>query len=194
LSAQQAPSKIELGGQFDYFRLHAGTDDRFGFGVRFTYNFNDLYSLDTEYDITPSNKTSIKTDFVGGRTEEFFIGPKIGGRKQRYGAFMKLRPGVIRTANVLKTANFFSINPVCSCTQVFTSGPRTDFLLDAGAVFEMYPYKKWILRYDVSDKIIFYGDGLRTLNIPPPAAPLAVNPGAASNVFNMTVGVSYRFK
>jgi hypothetical protein len=61
-------------------------------------------------------------------------------------------------------------------------------------VREVYPYKKWILRYDLSDKIIFYGDGLRTLNIPPPAASLAVNPGAASNVFNMTVGVSHRFK
>jgi hypothetical protein len=105
-----------------------------------------------------------------------------------------LRPGIIRTGNVLKTADFSSINPICNCTQTFTSGPRTDFLLDAGAVFEMYPYKKWIVRYDVSDKIIFYGDGLRTVNVPPPAPPLSVNSGFASNTFNMTIGVSYRFK
>jgi hypothetical protein len=83
LPAQDAPSKYEVGGQFPYFRLHAASDDRFGLGTRFTYNFTDLFSLDTEYDITPSNKTGPKSDFVRGRTGEFFAGAKIGGRKPR---------------------------------------------------------------------------------------------------------------
>src|SRR5437868_1216396 len=81
LSAQQAPSRYEVGGEFVYMHFHplGIPDNRFGLGARFTYNFNDLFALDTEWSITPANKAPLQFDFAGGRTNQFFAGVKIGG-------------------------------------------------------------------------------------------------------------------
>src|ERR1041385_1253557 len=107
--AQPAPSKYEIGGEFVYMRFHPVAENRPGLGARFTYNFNDLFSMDTEWSTTLTN-ARLQYAFAGGRTDEFFAGAKVGGRKPRWGAFMKLRPGIIRTADVSKVLDFMGNN------------------------------------------------------------------------------------
>jgi hypothetical protein len=196
LLAQQAPSKYEIGGEFTYLRLHPRPliDNRLGFGARFTYNFNDLFALDTEWSITPADKPLPlpKTDFTGGPTNEFFAGLKVGGRKKNFGLFAKLRPGLITNGSVVKVLDFSTITGPFMPPAIIT-GRRTDPLLDAGAVIEFYPAKRWILRYDVSDTIIFYGDGVRAIGLSPPITTGPPNPGFAVNTFHFTAGISYRF-
>src|SRR4029077_5720113 len=138
--AQDAPSRYEIGGEFVNVRFHAFglTDNRIGFGTRFTYNFNALFALDTEWSLTPTDHEFFpQSDFIGDRTNQFFAGVKVGGRKSRFGMFAKLRPGFIRTENFLQVIDDGVVPPCPPCADQSRVGPRTDFLLDAGAVIEV---------------------------------------------------------
>jgi hypothetical protein len=188
-AAQDRIQRFEAGADFTYLRLHTPAsvvDNRLGFGGRFTFNFNQMFALDSEWSTSPSDNTTLfGQEFAGGRSNEIFAGIKAGGRIRRYGIFMKLRPGLITAGNVVKTLDFNSF--------ALTTGRRIDPLLDAGGVLEFYPSKHWILRYDLSDTIIFYGDTAKVINLPPPLPTEVRGSGNSTQNFRFTAGISYRF-
>ncbi len=171
----------------------------FGFGGRFTYNFTKNIAGEIEANFFPVDRLNVNSDesirimvtdtddfvrnFVEpqGRKLQIVAGPKIGIRKKKFGIFGKVRPGIywvgeypvvlVLTANETSSsiggANFWT----------------TFFSVDVGGVFEYYPTKKTILRFDIGDTIIRY----RALD------PKPFNPGFTRHTFQFTTGFGWRF-
>jgi hypothetical protein len=138
-----------------------------GFGGRFTYNFTDNLAIDSEVSYFPEDP--------GGNFGQTIAvaGLRAGVRNKKFGAFVKARPGLVHFGG---DAFFFvDDNPV-------------RFALDVGGVLEFYPSKRVILRVDIGDTIIPFGDD--TINSPVP--PLASSPGTTHNL-QASFGVGFRF-
>jgi hypothetical protein len=82
----------------------------------------------------------------GGGQLQFFSGVKLGLQRSRYGVYFKARPGLIRFSKALQDA------PVAP--------PPTDIVNqfggDVGAVFEAYPARHVVLRFDLGETLIHY--------------------------------------
>jgi hypothetical protein len=192
-SAQDVP-RYEVGAEFMYLRLHPYTItyNRFGFGTRFTLNLNKSFAIDSEWSYTPAARPVI-SGFDGGRTTQAFVGLKAGKRMDKVGIFFKLRPGFITNSNVFKSQNLAVSDPSRGGQPLEIFGRRFDPLLDTGAVFEIYPSKHWVLRYDVSDTLIFYRHGLQTFGFLPAPVTVTQEPGYRSANLHLSAGISYRF-
>lgn len=88
---------------------------------------------------------------AGGRSLEALTGSKMGLRRDHMGYFAKLRGGTItfgeteRVLGILPNGHFF-----------LDRGMFTDFVLDVGGVYEVYPSRHTILRFDAGSTTIFY--------------------------------------
>src|SRR5882724_4737926 len=136
------PTRFEAGPQIA-FLVHGSnglTSNQFLLGGRFTFNAYRWLGIESERGFTPQQQA-----FLGGRTNQILFGPKVGIRKQKVGAFIKARGGFSTTGNVVKTIDITS--------NVDTSARHTDPVIDLGGVIEVYPAKRWILRYDFSDLV-----------------------------------------
>ena len=108
-----------------------------GFGGFFAYDFNEHVSFDSALYFFPEESIT-----------QALFGVKAGTRWPGGGLFGKVRPGVMRFGEVLTlrpTSQFFFVPAVES---------RTHFALDVGAVLELYPTQKSLLRFDFGDTII----------------------------------------
>lgn len=202
--------KIEVGGQFTVLQQRSFNEDsvifdnpnrftppldahqtEFGFGGRFTYNFNKNIAVETEINFFPVDRLSSEAtaEILGsnafvrvfiepaGRKLQVVAGPKIGYRGKRIGVFGKIRPGIFyvdrfRTIFEL-TPNFASAR---GQKKVFPS-------LDVGGVVELYPSKRTILRFDVGDTIIRYTA----------QEPKQFNPAFTRHTFQFSTGFGFRF-
>jgi hypothetical protein len=87
----------------------------------------------------------------GGTPFAAFIGPKVGVHLNRFGIFVKARPGVMRfsrTESSLTLSNCGQFSAV--------NRPQYQFSLDTGAVFEYTPMRHALLRLETGDDLIFY--------------------------------------
>ena len=202
--------KFEVGGHFTYLRrtdanpsdelfrqffrqqglvenAPRGKINEYGFGGRFTYNFTKNAAVEAEVNFFPEDKTSLPIIGVpiqviepGGRKLQAVFGPKIGIRKKKFGVFGKFRPGFVRfdRYNVVQRArtpnNFFVISK---------SEKQTFFNVDVGGVFEYYPTRKTVLRFDVGDTIIRYDS----------QKPKDINPSFTRNNIQISAGFGFRF-
>jgi hypothetical protein len=211
--------KYEVGGQFtilrqksyqensqvfdviypDGFRYQPLADSHqteYGFGGRFTYNFNKNVAVETEANFFPVNRllvTGRESERIFG-TNEFFrnflepqgrkfqavAGPKIGYRGKKVGVFGKVRPGLFYIER-LPVVEILSLSP----PQGIGSSEKkaTLFSVDLGAVFEYYPSKQTVLRFDLGDTIIRYNA----------QDPKPFNPGFTRHTLQTSVGFGFRF-
>jgi hypothetical protein len=157
-------------------RLQLKTDS--GAGGRFTYNLNPGLALEADgnYYFTRSTIFSGQAD---GRATSAFFGPKAGIRRNRFGLFFKARPGFISFSSVVTSS---------ATPGNITTARKTHAALDLGGVFEFYATKRLILRADLGEVLVRYGDAtvfsspsfqIRTL-------------GAIDDPLHLSVGVSYR--
>lgn len=154
-------SKIEIGGQFVVTRLSDVIDDtNVGGGGRVTYNFTPNIALEGEMNYFPQDLTLI------GATSSYqgLFGLKTGIRSEKAGIFGKIRPGFTR---------FDRISPMTTATQ---------FTLDLGAVLELYPSHRTVVRFDIGDTMINYSTDL----VP------AASTGTSHNL-QFGIGFGYRF-
>jgi hypothetical protein len=82
----------------------------------------------------------------GGTPFAAFIGPKVGVHLNRFGIFVKARPGVMRfsrTESSLTLSNCGQFSAV--------NRPQYQFSLDTGAVFEYTPMRHALLRLETGD-------------------------------------------
>ncbi len=119
-----------------------------------------------------------------GQKMQGFIGLKAGVRNKKAGIFAKARPGVMWFGE-------FQSRGGCVGTSFGTScgvSHQKDFAVDLGAVVELYPTERLIVRLDAGDTIIWFPDQVRGGLIGP-----VFVPAATKNNFQISFGVGWRF-
>src|SRR5260370_11902883 len=130
-----AEPKVEIGAQFSVLRLRdLGVTD-VGVGGRVTYNLNDYLAVEAEADFFPKDNQDLGGS---GRKTEGFFGGLLGYRSSGFAIYSKIRPGFIH----------FTRDPFAA---PFSS---TDFAVDIGGVFEFYPNRRSVVRFDIVDTAI----------------------------------------
>jgi len=167
--AQEELPKFEAGAQMTTLRLENLQENPIGVGGRFHYNFNRAIALDTEISYFPESPSG---NF--GETLALF-GVRAGKRWGTIGVFATGRTGVIHFGGAA-----FDLR----------MSEKTHAALDFGGVFEYYKGRRFILRLDVCDLVIPYGDTTQIIGILPPL-PL-VRLGTQHNL-QTSVGIAFRF-
>jgi len=212
--AQSDDKKFEVGGQFSVLRVPRRSisvtttpcivapcpttivttqnrDSNYGFGGRFGYRASEYLTLEAEGNFFP--RDSVLDD---GKKVQGFFGVKAGKRLERFGVFAKARPGFARYSRG-------DYQAVGGCIAVFPPPigcfqpvARTNFAIDLGGVFEYYPTKRTIIRFDAGDTIV----RLPARNVvafqanPPTIFSLVVVPAAAETTHNFQAGVGFGFR
>jgi Outer membrane protein beta-barrel domain len=196
--AQSDTPKYEIGAQFSMVRFSDLDITEPGFGGRFTYNINKHVAAEAEVNFFPREvKDSFGQTLQGGRKTEGLFGLKLGVRKKRIGVFGKVRPGFVHFSNFTR--------PGIVCTDRCPPLPpprfsETDFAMDVGGVFELYPSRRTVVRFDIGDTIIHSGSGEHLL-LPStfvlfdgttlPTAKAIVR--STSHNLQFSVGIGFRF-
>lgn len=127
-----------------------------GFGGRFGYNLNRFLALEAEVNFFPGNFTESQTNATGGRITQGLFGAKAGIRKGKVGIFGKVRPGFVSSDSAVRV-RFPNGNGTDPNNRFGLESVRaTQFTLDIGGVFEVYPTRRTILRFDLGDTITRY--------------------------------------
>ena len=212
--------KFEAGGQFSLIRFGEQTavndipyclgtnckvitepfshPTELGFGGRFGYNVNRHLAIEAEMNFFPRDRS-----FELGRKLEGLFGVKAGKRFGKVGVFGKGRPGFLR----LSAGDFVAKPVICILpfpAPVGCSDPvaKTQFAFDVGGVIEYYPTKRVIIRFDVGDTIVRFGERMVVASVPlfnpsggaPPAQiGLVGAPSETTHNFQSNIGVSFRF-
>jgi opacity protein-like surface antigen len=151
-SSSETP-KIEIGAHYTLLRFRDlffdgdGVTDN-GVGGRVTFNLTDNFGLEGELNYFPQKRSDSLTSnplFIDSTRTQGLFGVKTGIRSEKAGIFAKFRPGFIRFGE----SNIAGIPITPSITQ---------FALDFGGVFELYPTRSIALRFDIGDTVIRFSD------------------------------------
>jgi hypothetical protein len=162
-----------------------------GFGGRFTFNLTQYLAVEAETNLLPRER-GIAVG-ASGRVTQGQFGVKAGKRFRSFGVFGKARPGFVSFGKSFKqvgtqTVTFFGEQIVFG---VFEIGRRTFYSTDVGGVLELYPSRRWVVRFDAGDTIIRYGERSIGTNTLHPAIIFA--PPETRHNFQFTSGVAFRF-
>ena len=157
--AEELP-KVEVG--IDFTALMSGSIETHpGGGARLTYNLNRHFALEgAAYFAAGNNGT--------GTITQGMFGIKAGQRFKKVGLFVKARPGVINLSQAdydlvpNGSSQPFLIGSFNEPPFQVVTRSRTDFALDVGPVLEIYPKKKFFLRFDTG--ILLEWVGSRTFH------------------------------
>jgi hypothetical protein len=188
--AQSNAPRFEIGGQFSVIRADNSPGSTFpldipggsrldlGGGGRFTVNLNRYFSLESEVNYFREKVTLdllSRFTFRGSKIEGLF-GAKAGIRRDRFGLFGKLRPGFVHF-------NRDTDCPGCSIQGNF------EFALDAGGVVEFYPSRKFVVRFDAGDTMIFLEDKRHTVE----GFPMLFQSATTVHKLQLSIGAGLRF-
>jgi hypothetical protein len=191
--------KFELAAEFTTMTFEPG-QTILGLGNRLTYNINSHFALEAATYVFPHDCQICGRH--SGRTVEGLFGVKIGKRFNKWGIFVKVRPGVISSSEGrsdlvigIPTTSPPSILPP---SLTFVSKSLTSFAADVGGVVEYYPSKRIIFRLDFGETIIHYRGRTSTFPVFDPAAGgfvLRLSSGRAQNrgALQFMAGVGFRF-
>lgn len=162
-SGPSQQSKLEIGAQISVLGIEdpQSLNDLFprrevGVGGRVSYNLNSYFALEAEVNFFPRNYRQVRTNFTGGRLTQGLFGLKAGIRRNKIGIFGKVRPGFMSSGRAV-IAHFPTGNgPDPQNPFGFEDMRATQFALDVGGVFELYPTRRTMLRFDVGDTIVRY--------------------------------------
>ncbi len=196
---EDAP-KIELGVLFSSLSIieppFGGTRTEPGFGGRFTYNLTNHVALEAEGNFFPRNDRSFSAA-AGGNLAQAQFGVKAGKRFEKFGVFGKARPGFVSFSNALEEINFTTTGPPGQegFIPVPHFGRRTYFAGDVGVVFEFYPSRRIVTRFDFGDTIIRYGKRDGAIFYGTPGTPPTVfdQPAETTHNFQFSAGIGFRF-
>ncbi len=147
--AQSETPKVEIGMHYTMLRLRDFDTTDHGVGGRLTLNVTDSFGIESEVDYFPRGRDNLAapTGFsVASRRTLALFGVKYGMRSEKAGIFGKIRPGFMRFGE-----SALDIPPIPSIPSA------TEFALDFGGVFELYPTRRVGFRFDVGDTIIRFG-------------------------------------
>ena len=167
------------------------TRHEIGVGGRFTYNLSKFIAFDSEVNFFPRNYNALRTEFTGGRVIQALAGLKAGYRSRTFGIYSKFRPGVMSSGGSTKALFPDGTGPDPRDPFGFEVRRVNLLTLDVGGVFEYYPSKRTIVRFDAGDTITRYPD------IPffqfRPTGGVPIIETIFTHRPQFTVGFSYRF-
>ena len=163
--AQSDDKKFEVGGQFSLLRVPTQTvtaatagsglainesgNTNYGFGGRFGYRISKYFTLEGEGNFFPKDGV-----LDAGKKSQGLFGVKAGKRFDSLGLFAKARPGFVHYSrgDYQSSGGCVAIfPPPIGCYQPVG---RTNFAIDLGGVFEYYPTKRTIIRFDAGDTMV----------------------------------------
>src|SRR6185295_17157035 len=154
LAQSQELPKFEVAAEFTTLEREAFQQRRTepGFGGRFTYNLNEVVSLEAAGYYFPKSCLQCRN---AGTITEVLGGVKVGKRFEKWGVFAKARPGVMTFSQGTFDTHPPSVNvPVIPI--VFELKRLTTFAMDVGGVVEIYPSKRIVTRFDIGDTIMHF--------------------------------------
>jgi hypothetical protein len=162
-SAPRESKRFEVGGLFSILPIcdPNGLCDlmprtEVGVGGRIGYAFNKYITAEGEINFFPRDYRKVISNFTGGSLIQGLFGAKAGFTKRRFGLFGKVRPG-FESSGHAEIAHFpQGDGPDRNNPFGFEKTRATQFALDAGGVFEWYPTRRAILRFDLGDTIVRY--------------------------------------
>ena len=183
VQGQTSGRKVEFGVHYTSINLRAFDSNEAGGGVRLSYNINDYLAVEAEGNLFEfSIGDGPPTDDV--LAAQGLVGAKAGLRNRHVGVFAKIRPGVVNFPSLRVRRRFCDL--LQPCEDAGRSGNR--FALDTGAVLELYPTDRIIVRLDIGDTMIRFNDDSFFRS----SAPVRIDDGF-SHSFQFTVGVGFRF-
>jgi len=196
-AAQQTP-RFELGAGLTV--LDHGRQANVGPSFTGVYNITRYLSLEGSFSWFPTeNGFSFANPFLPGRPAvetaavEGLFGAKAGYRTNKFGVFVKARPGLISASNTERTTGFIT-NLVGGPVPIQRLGKLTEKALDFGGVFEYYPAKHWAVRADLGDTLIFdEGETFVSVDNVAGTTTTRVFGAGTSGHFQFTTGVQFRF-
>lgn len=153
-------------------------------GLWGSWNFSRHVSWDSSVLHSPRNSGLAFFDLqAGGRAFEALTGVKAGIRRDRMGYFAKVRGGTITFGETERQLYELPNKSIGIDLGMFTSP-----VLDVGGVYEVYPSRHTILRFDAGSATIFY----QPKNIISFGQTYAV-PGRIQTGMLMSFGAGFRF-
>jgi hypothetical protein len=142
-SGSETP-KVEIGAHYTFLRIRdfgLGSASDSGVGGRVTLNLADSFGLEGELNYFPEERVNFANGLsLNSKRTQGLFGVKTGMRSEKAGIFGKFRPGFMRFGEG-------------------TGGvSNTEFALDFGGVFELYPSRAVALRFDVGDTVIRFSN------------------------------------
>jgi hypothetical protein len=167
------------------------TTTELGFGGRFTYNLTGHLAVEAETNLLP--REQFLATGASGRVTQGLFGAKVGKRFRRFGLFAKGRPGFVSFGSSLKLVGThpFNFSGRQFLAGDFEVGRRTFFSTDVGGVFELYPSRRWLLRFDAGDTVIHYGQRAVNTHFVNPA--FITTPPETHHNFQFSSGAAFRF-
>ncbi len=177
----QKEPKLEFGPQLTQWYLPVVPNGSIhyqpGVGAFVSYNFKRYFGFDAALNFMPSPPEG--SSFAGGRVTQGLFGLRAGIQKGRVGLYGKVRPGFSRFSNVI-----LSVPPPPDDQWVF--GPLTKPSLDLGGIITVRVNRRFAVRYELGDTMVFYGDRNPALGAPP-------GPSYRSHNFQFATGFVMRF-
>jgi hypothetical protein len=156
--AQETP-RFEIGGGLSV--LNHGRKANVGPGFTGVFNISRYLSLEgslnwfpTEAGFTFENPFLPANPAVETSAAQGLFGAKVGYRTNKFGAFVKVRPGLISTPKTERASGIIA-NLIGGSVPTQRLGRLTEKAFDLGGVFEYYPAKHWAVRADAGDTLIF---------------------------------------
>jgi hypothetical protein len=183
VQAQTDERRFEVSALYTTIDLQAFDSRESGAGVRLSYNINKYLAVEAEGNVFEFSIGDHPTDdFLAAQG---LLGIKTGMRHRWIGVFAKLRPGVANFPKLRVRQREFCF-PIQSCGERRRSGNR--LAVDVGAVVELYPTEKIIVRMDFGDTMIRYKDDAFFRS----STSVRINDGFSHNL-QFAGGVGYRF-
>lgn len=187
--AQDKKDKIEIGVQSTSLTLFhpdfSFDETQAGVGGRVTYNFNRSIAAEAEINFFPQKHFIVNGD---GSAIQGQFGVKAGKRFEKFGLFGKVRPGFLSVNNV---ARFLPPPGSQGGTFDIDIERHTFFTIDAGGVLELYPSKRFVVRFDAGDTIVRHPESFTPVIVPGPLTQL-IRPAKFNHNFQFTAGVAFR--
>jgi Outer membrane protein beta-barrel domain len=183
--AQSDTPKMEVGVQFGLTRLRDLGETDTGMGIRLTYNLTNSIAAEGEFNYFPKDLTvptvsGADLTYSKNRTQGLFGVKYTFLRGDKFGIGGKLRPGFMRFNG---SGGAIDSDPTV-LGQI--AGGSTNFAMDIGGVFEYYPAKNFVVRFDLGDTIIRF-KGLAIDNNG------NLSNGFTSNNLQFNAGIGFRF-
>jgi len=187
--AQTTAPRLDIAAQASMLRLNDSGSTSAGIGGRMTFDLSPWVALDGEVNFYPRDNFALASEVVVNgnmqlvyhrRRSDAFAGLKMGQRGDRFGLFVKARPGFAR----LSDKGVECRGEVCALALILFAPTeyRTEFALDLGGIVEYYPTARTFARFDIGDVMIRH----RNATAPPCAA-------CTSHNLSTRVGIGFRF-
>ncbi len=152
-------------------------------GGRLGYNLTSNIAFEAEGNFIPKRNFS---EIEQSRKTQFLAGIKAGIRREKFGLFAKVRPGIMHFS-VLPSHTTCTLptptNPVC------TPESQTNLAVDLGGVLEYYPSPRTIVRFDAGNTLVRFKDAGPTQIF----TSVRTTPADTVHNFQASLGFSFRF-